>query len=53
MVNTKEGKGIAFIEGDTAIFKPDGARDVKVERWRYLLKQDQNISVIASERASA
>jgi hypothetical protein len=26
-VNTGEGKGIAFIEGDTAIFKPDGAED--------------------------
>ena len=25
MVNTGEGKGIAFIERDTAIFKPDGA----------------------------
>jgi len=27
MVNTGEGKGIAFIEGDTAIFKPDGAEE--------------------------
>jgi len=25
MVNTGEGEGIAFIEGDTAVFKPDGA----------------------------
>jgi|SRR5215475_2901599 len=25
MANTGEGEGIAFIEGDTAIFKPDGA----------------------------
>jgi hypothetical protein len=25
MVNTGEGEGIAFIEGDTAIFKPNGA----------------------------
>src|SRR5262249_51182799 len=27
MANTGEGKGIAFIEGDTAIFKPDGAEE--------------------------
>ena len=27
MVNTGEGEGIAFIEGDTAIFKPDGAEE--------------------------
>jgi hypothetical protein len=27
MVNTGEGKGIAFIEGNTAIFKPDGAEE--------------------------
>jgi hypothetical protein len=27
MVNTGGGEGIAFIEGDTAIFKPDGAEE--------------------------
>lgn len=27
MINTGEGEGIAFIEGDTAIFKPDGAEE--------------------------
>jgi hypothetical protein len=27
MANTGEGSGIARIEGDTAIFKPDGAED--------------------------
>jgi hypothetical protein len=27
MANTGEGSGIALIEGDTAIFKPDGAED--------------------------
>jgi hypothetical protein len=27
MANTGEGPGIAIIEGDTALFKPDGAED--------------------------
>jgi hypothetical protein len=27
MVNTGEGSGVASIEADTAIFKPDGAED--------------------------
>ena len=27
MANTGEGSGIATIQGDTAVFKPDGAED--------------------------
>jgi hypothetical protein len=45
MVNTGEGKGIAFIEGDTAIFKPDGAD----EECRITMKFTGGKLVVAQE----
>src|SRR5262245_9564978 len=45
MVNTGEGEGIAFIEGDTAIFKPNGAEGecritMKFSGGKLLVTQD-------------
>jgi hypothetical protein len=47
MANTGEGKGIAFIEGNTAIFKPDGAEDeckitMKFTRGKLIVTQESN-----------
>jgi hypothetical protein len=44
MANTGEGSGIAVIEGDTAIFKPDGAEDeckitLKFTRGKLIVTQ--------------
>ena len=44
MANTGEGSGIARIEGDTAIFKPEGAEDeckitLKVTRGKLVVTQ--------------
>ncbi len=43
--NTGEGSGIAFIEGDTATFKPEGAEDeceitMKFTRGRLVVEQE-------------
>ena len=47
MANTGEGSGIAFIEGDTAIFKPEGAEDeckitMKFKRGKLIVTQESN-----------
>src|SRR5262245_18940452 len=44
-VNTGEGKGIAFIEGNTAIFKPDGAE----EECRITMKFTDGKLVVTQE----
>lgn len=45
MANTGEGSGIAFIEGDTATFKPDAAEDeckitMKFTRGKLIVTQE-------------
>lgn len=45
MANTGEGSGIATIEGDTAIFKPEGAEDecritMRFTRGRLVVSQE-------------
>jgi hypothetical protein len=47
MANTGEGRGIAFIEGNTAIFRPDGAEDeckitMKFTRGKLIVTQESN-----------
>lgn len=47
MANTGEGRGEAFIEGDTATFKPEGAEDeckitMKFTRGKMLVTQESN-----------
>jgi hypothetical protein len=45
MANTGSGGGVAFIEGNTAVFKPEGAEDeckipMKFVRARLIVKQE-------------
>ncbi len=47
MANTGEGRGIAFIEGNTAIFRPDGAEEackitMKFTRGKLIVTQESN-----------